>query len=45
MKPSRKVSSGIEDLFRSRFENIINLRHELVVLGGPDRVDFLRRDL
>ena len=34
MKPSRKVSSGIEDLFRSRFENIINLRHELVVLGG-----------
>ncbi len=34
MKPSRKVSSGIEDLFLSRFENIINLRHELVVLGG-----------
>ena len=38
MKPLRKVSSGTEDLFRSRLENIINLRHELVVLG--DRISW-----
>ncbi len=33
MKPSRKSSSGSDDLFRSRLVNIINLRHELVFLA------------
>ena len=34
MKPPRNVPSGMEDLFRSRLENIIDLRHELVRLGA-----------
>lgn len=34
MKPSRKAPSGTEDLFRSRLENIIDLRHELVRLAA-----------
>ncbi len=33
MKPSRRPLSGPDDLFRSRLENIINMRHELVRLG------------
>ena len=38
MKPSRKPLSGTDDLFRSRLENIINMRHELVCLA--DRIDW-----
>jgi IS5 family transposase len=34
MKPPRTVLSGTEDLFRSRLENIIDLRHELVRLAA-----------
>ncbi len=34
MKPSRNAPSGMEDLFRSRLENIIDLRHELVGLAA-----------
>ncbi len=34
MKPSRNVPSGMEDLFRSRLENIIDMRHELVRLAA-----------
>ena len=34
MRPSCNVPSGTEDLFRSRLENIIDLRHELVCLAA-----------
>ena len=34
MKPSRKSPSETDDLFRSRLENIIDMRHELVRLGA-----------
>ena len=34
MKPSRNSSSGTDDLFRSRLDNIINPRHGLVRLAG-----------
>lgn len=34
MKPSRNSSSGTDDLFRSRLDNIINPRHRLVRLAG-----------
>ena len=34
MKPSRRPLSGTDDLFRSRLENIIDMRHELVRLAG-----------
>ncbi len=33
MKPSREPPSGSADLFRSRLENIIDMRHELVRLA------------
>ncbi len=33
MKPRKQTHSGTDDLFRSRLENIIGLRHELVRLG------------
>ena len=34
MKPSRKPRSGTDDLFRSRLDNIIDMRHELLGLAG-----------
>jgi len=34
MKPSRTSPSGTDDLFRSRLDNIIDMRHELVRLAG-----------
>ncbi len=33
MKPRTQEPSRSDDLFRSRLENIINLRHELALLG------------
>lgn len=33
MKPSRRPPSGTDDLFRSRLENIIDMRHEVVRLA------------
>src|SRR6202162_1868177 len=41
MKPRPKPqNSNIEELFRSKLKNIINLRHELVLLG--DLIDWKR---
>ena len=34
MKPSKRGSGGEADLFRSRLEQMINMRHELVRLAG-----------
>jgi len=34
MKPSKRGSKGDADLFRSRLDQMINLRHELVRLAG-----------
>ncbi len=34
MKPRKRGSTGDADLFRSRLDQMINLRHELVRLGG-----------
>ncbi len=34
MIPRKQTHSGTDELFRSRLENIIDLRHELVLLGG-----------
>ena len=33
MRPKRQQQSGSEDLFRARLDQIINMRHELVVLA------------
>lgn len=42
MKPKEQIDDGSEDLFRSRLENIINPRHELVRLGKA--IDWKRFD-
>ena len=41
MKPSRRPPSGTDDLFRSRLENIIDMRHEPVRLA--DAIDCASR--
>jgi transposase, IS5 family len=41
MKPKTQKKSLQEDLFRSRLENIINMRHELVKLADAINWDFL----
>jgi IS5 family transposase len=41
MKPKTQEKSLQEDLFRSRLENIINMRHELVKLADAVNWDFL----
>jgi len=41
MKPKSIKKSPHEDLFRSRLENIINLRHKLVKLGDSIDWNFL----
>jgi IS5 family transposase len=38
MRPKRRVPTGASDLFRSRLDQIINLRHELVQLA--ERIDW-----
>ena len=41
MKPPTQEPSSSDDLLRSRLDNIINLRHELPLLGGQiDRAFF-----
>ncbi|GLR92437.1 MULTISPECIES: hypothetical protein [Bradyrhizobium] len=39
MRPKKHRTTGSNDLFRSRLDQIINMRHELVLLAG--RVDEL----
>jgi transposase, IS5 family len=41
MKPKAAKNAPTEDLFRSRLDNIINLRHELVKLASSIDWDFL----
>lgn len=41
MKPKNKKLSKTDDLFRSRLDNILNLRHELVKLANSIDWNFL----
>jgi hypothetical protein len=34
MRPKKHKTTGSSDLFRARFDQIINLKHELVLLAG-----------
>jgi len=43
MKPKQQEASLIDDMFRNRLDNIINLRHELVVLA--ERIDWQFLDM
>ncbi|MGB6977519.1 MAG: hypothetical protein WBE18_08740 [Gammaproteobacteria bacterium] len=41
MKPKYQEKSQTDDLFRNRLDNIINLRHELVMLSETPGVAHL----
>lgn len=41
MKPKNKNLSKTDDLFRSRLDNILNLRHELITLSNSIDWNFL----
>ncbi len=34
MRPKKRKTTGSNDLFRARLDQIMNLKHELVLLAG-----------
>jgi IS5 family transposase len=45
MRPKKHETKGSSDLFRARLDQIINLKHELVQLGGKIDWDFIDREI
>jgi IS5 family transposase len=45
MRPKKHETTGSSDLFRARLEQIINMKHELVQLGGKIDWDFIDREI
>ncbi len=45
MRPKKHETNGSSDLFRARLDQIINLKHELVQLGGKIDWDFIDREI
>jgi IS5 family transposase len=41
MRPKKQETTGSDDLFRARLDQIINMKHELVQLAGKIDWDFL----
>ena len=41
MRPKKHKTTGSNDLFRARLEQIINLKHELVLLAGKIDWDWI----
>jgi IS5 family transposase len=41
MRPKKHETTGSGDLFRARLEQIINMKHELVQLGGKIDWDWI----
>jgi transposase, IS5 family len=41
MRPKKPETTGLNDLFRARLDQIINMKHELVVLAGKIDCDWL----
>jgi len=41
MRPKKHATTREGDLFRARLDQIINMKHELVVSGGYDRTSRL----
>src|SRR5947199_4536950 len=41
MRPKKHKTTGSNDLFRARLDQIINLKHELVQLGGKVDWDWI----
>jgi IS5 family transposase len=45
MRPKKPKATSEDDLFRARLDQIINLKHELVQLGGKIDWDFIDREI
>ena len=45
MRPKKHETTGSNDLFRARLDQIINLKHELVQLAGKIDWDFIDREI
>jgi transposase, IS5 family len=45
MRPKKPETTGTSDLFRARLDQIINLQHELVRLGGKIDWDWIDREI
>ncbi len=45
MRPKKHETTGSNDLFRARLEQIINMKHELVALAGKIDWDWLDREV
>src|SRR5882757_3003642 len=45
MRPKKHEATGEGDLFRARLDQIINLKHELVQLGGKIDWDWIDREI
>jgi IS5 family transposase len=43
MRPKKHKTTGSNDLFRARLDQIINLKHELVLLAGKIDWDWIDR--
>lgn len=43
MRPKKHRTTGSNDLFRARLDQIINMKHELVLLAGKIDWDWIRR--
>src|SRR5580692_8268455 len=45
MRPQKPKTTGEDDLFRARLEQIINMKHELVQLAGKIDWDWIDREI
>ena len=45
MRPRTRATTDAGDLFRARLDQIINMKHELVQLGGRLDWDWLDREI
>jgi IS5 family transposase len=45
MRPKKPETTRVDDLFRARLDQIINLKHELVQLGGKIDWDWIDREI
>jgi IS5 family transposase len=43
MQPRKRRETGVQDLFRSRLDQIIDMKHPLVALGRTVDWEFLKR--
>jgi IS5 family transposase len=45
MRPKKHKTTGSNDLFRARLDQIINMKHELILLAGKIDWDWIDREI